>query len=390
MYKICCLNNIAKVGTDHLGAGYEFVAEPEGADALLVRSANLHEMELGRGLLAIARAGAGVNNIPVDRCAEEGVVVFNTPGANANAVKELVVCGMLLACRDVIGGAEWVAENSDDPEIAKRAEKAKKQFGGCELAGKRVGVVGLGAIGAAVANALIDLGCEVMGYDPYLSINAAWSLDRRIEHVTDLGDLLSRCDFVTLHVPATDSTRGMISAEAIARMPRGAVLLNFARDALVDEQALAEALDDGRVARYVTDFANPASANMRNAIVLPHLGASTGEAEDNCAVMAANELKDYLENGNIKNSVNYGQVDLGELAPGNERIAIFHENVQGVIGQISAAIAASSLNIENMTNKSRGSNAYTLIEVSGDVSPDIRAQVEGIPSVRRVRVIERP
>ena len=390
MYKICCLNNIAKVGTDHLGAGYEFVAEPEGADALLVRSANLHEMELGRDLLAIARAGAGVNNIPVDRCAEEGVVVFNTPGANANAVKELVVCGMLLACRDVIGGAEWVAENSDDPEIAKRAEKAKKQFGGCELAGKRVGVVGLGAIGAAVANALIDLGCEVMGYDPYLSINAAWSLDRRIEHVTDLGDLLARCDFVTLHVPATDSTRGMISAEAIARMPRGAVLLNFARDALVDEQALAEALDDGRVARYVTDFANPASANMRNAIVLPHLGASTGEAEDNCAVMAANELKDYLENGNIKNSVNYGQVDLGELAPGNERIAIFHENVQGVIGQISAAIAASSLNIENMTNKSRGSNAYTLIEVSGDVSPDIRAQVEGIPSVRRVRVIERP
>ena len=390
MYKICCLNNIAKVGTDHLGAGYEFVAEPEGADALLVRSANLHEMELGRDLLAIARAGAGVNNIPVDRCAEEGVVVFNTPGANANAVKELVVCGMLLACRDVIGGAEWVAENSDDPEIAKRAEKAKKQFGGCELAGKRVGVVGLGAIGAAVANALIDLGCEVMGYDPYLSINAAWSLDRRIEHVTDLGDILSRCDFVTLHVPATDSTRGMISAEAIARMPRGAVLLNFARDALVDEQALAEALDDGRVARYVTDFANPASANMRNAIVLPHLGASTGEAEDNCAVMAANELKDYLENGNIKNSVNYGQVDLGELAPGNERIAIFHENVQGVIGQISAAIAASSLNIENMTNKSRGSNAYTLIEVSGDVSPDIRAQVEGIPSVRRVRVIERP
>ena len=389
MYKICCLNNIAKVGTDHLGAGYEFVSEPEGADALLVRSANLHELELGDGLLAIARAGAGVNNIPVERCAEAGVVVFNTPGANSNAVKELVVCGMLLACRDVIGGAAWVAENSDDPEIAKRAEKAKKQFGGCELAGKRVGVVGLGAIGAAVANALIDLGCEVMGYDPYLSINAAWSLDRRIEHVTDLGELLSRCDFVTLHVPATDSTRGMISAEAIARMPRGAVLLNFARDALVDEQALAEALDDGRVGRYVTDFANPASANMRNAIVLPHLGASTGEAEDNCAVMAANELKDYLENGNIKNSVNYGQVDLGALAPGNERVAIFHENVQGIIGLVSAAIASSGLNIENMTNKSRGANAYTLIEVSGDVAPDLGAQLSAIPGTRRVRIIER-
>lgn len=390
MYKICCLNNIAKVGTDHLGEGYEFVSEPEAADALMVRSANLHEMELADGLLAIARAGAGVNNIPVERCAEQGVVVFNTPGANANAVKELVICGMLLACRDVIGGAAWVAENSDDPEVGKKAEKAKKQFGGCELAGKSVGVVGLGAIGAAVANSLIDLGCEVMGYDPYLSINAAWSLDRRIEHVTDLGEMLSRCDFVTLHVPATDATRKMISAEMIARMPRGAVLLNFARDLLVDEQALAEALDDGRVGRYVTDFANPASANMRNAIVLPHLGASTGEAEDNCAVMAANELKDYLENGNIRNSVNYGQVDLGPVGEGDERVAIFHENVQGVIGLLSATLAASGLNIENMTNKSRGGNAYTLIEVSGDVTPEVSEQLSQVAGVRRVRVIERP
>ena len=388
MYKICCLNNIAKVGTDHLGAGYDFVTEPQDADALMVRSANLHEMELAPGLLAIARAGAGVNNIPVERCAEQGVVVFNTPGANANAVKELVVCGMLLACRDIIGGAAWVTQNADDPDIAKKAERAKKQFGGRELAGRRVGVVGLGAIGSAVANALIDLGCEVMGYAPYLSITAAWSLDRRIEHVTDLGELLSKCHFVTLHVPATKNTRGMISAEAIARMPRGAVLVNFARDVLVDEQALAEALDDGRVGRYVTDFANPASANMKNAIVLPHLGASTGEAEDNCAVMAANELRDYLENGNIKNSVNYGQVDLGELAGGNERIAIFHENVQGMIGRFSSALAESGLNIENMTNKSSGGNAYTLIEVSGDVTDAVRAQVEAMPGVRRVRVIE--
>ena len=390
MYAIHCMNNISTVGTDALEtAGYQFVDDPSQADAWLVRSANLHEIEAPQSLLAIARAGAGVNNIPVERCAERGIVVFNTPGANANAVKELVVCGMLLACRDVIGGAEWVAENSDDPEIAKRAEKAKKQFGGCELAGKRVGVVGLGAIGAAVANALIDLGCEVMGYDPYLSINAAWSLDRRIEHVTDLGEMLAHCDFVTLHVPATDATRGMISAEAIARMPRGAVLLNFARDALVDEQALAEALDDGHVGRYVTDFANPASANMKNAIVLPHLGASTGEAEDNCAIMAADELRDYLENGNIKNSVNYGKVDLGELAEGNERVGIFHENVQGVIGLISAVIAASSLNIENMTNKSRGANAYTLIEVSGDLTDAVSDQLSAIPGVRRVRIIER-
>lgn len=387
MYKICCLNNIAKVGTDHLGAGYEFVAEPEGADALMVRSANLHEMELPEELLAIARAGAGVNNIPVERCAEQGVVVFNTPGANANAVKELVICGMLLACRDVIGGAAWVAENSDDPEVARRAEKAKKQFGGCELAGKRVGVVGLGAIGAAVANALIDLGCEVMGYDPFLSISAAWELDRRIEHASDLGDMLARCDFVTLHVPATDATRKMISADMIARMPRGAVLLNFARDTLVDEQALAEALDDGRVGRYVSDFANPASANMKNAIVLPHLGASTGEAEDNCAVMAANELKNYLENGNIRNSVNYGEVDLGPVGEGARRVALFHENVPGIIGLITAAMASSGLNIENMTNKSRGGNAYTLVEVSGEVGPEVSAQLSGIAGMRRVRVI---
>ena len=387
MYKICCLNNIAKVGTDHLGAGYEFVAEPEGADALMVRSANLHEMELPEGLLAIARAGAGVNNIPVERCAEQGVVVFNTPGANANAVKELVICGMLLACRDVIGGAAWVAENSDDPEVARRAEKAKKQFGGCELAGKRVGVVGLGAIGAAVANALIDLGCEVMGYDPFLSISAAWELDRRIEHASDLGDMLAHCDFVTLHVPATDATRKMISADMIARMPRGAVLLNFARDTLVDEQALAEALDDGRVGRYVSDFANPASANMKNAIVLPHLGASTGEAEDNCAVMAANELKNYLENGNIRNSVNYGEVDLGPVGEGARRVALFHENVPGIIGLITAAMASSGLNIENMTNKSRGGNAYTLVEVSGEVGPEVSAQLSGIAGMRRVRVI---
>lgn len=387
MYRICCLNNIARVGTDYLGDGYEFVSEPEGADALLVRSANLHELDLGGGLLAIARAGAGVNNIPVERCAEAGVVVFNTPGANANAVKELVVCGMLLACRDIIGGAAWVSENCDDPEIAKRAEKAKKQFGGIELAGKTVGVVGLGAIGASVANALIDLGCEVMGYDPYLSINAAWSLDRRIEHADDIGELLSRCDFVTLHVPATDATRHMISAEAIARMPRGAVLLNFARDSLVDEQALAEALDDGRVARYVTDFANPASANMKNAIVLPHLGASTAEAEDNCAVMAASELKDYLEAGNIRHSVNYGEVDLGPVEEGDERVAVFHENVQGTIGQLSATLASSGLNIENMTNKSRGANAYTLIEVSGAVGAETRRELEAVPGVRRVRVI---
>lgn len=389
MYAIHCMNNISTVGTDALArAGYDFVDDPAQANAWLVRSANLNEMEMPEGLLAIARAGAGVNNIPVERCAQQGVVVFNTPGANANAVKELVICGMLLACRDVIGGAEWVHEASDDPQIAKRAEKAKKRFAGCELAGKRVGIIGLGAIGAQVADALIALGAEVMGYDPYLSINAAWGLDRRIEHATELGQLLSACDFVTLHVPATDATRGMISAEAISQMKRGAVLLNFARDALVDEQALAEALDDGHIARYVTDFANPASANMKNAIVLPHLGASTGEAEDNCAVMAANQIRDYLENGNIVNSVNYGRVDLGPLIEGT-RLALFHENVQGVIGQISQMVAESSLNIENMTNVSRGSNAYTLLEVTGDVTDALLDALRGLTGIRRVRAITR-
>ncbi|HJA29290.1 MAG TPA: 3-phosphoglycerate dehydrogenase [Candidatus Olsenella pullicola] len=389
MYSIHCMNNISTVGTDALeAAGYAFVEDPAAANAWLVRSANLNEMEMPRSLLAIARAGAGVNNIPVERCAQRGVVVFNTPGANANAVKELVICGMLLACRDIIGGVEWVHEASDDPQIAKRAEKAKKRFAGFELAGKRVGVIGLGAIGAEVADALIALGAEVMGYDPYLSINAAWGLDRRIEHATDLDQLLSACDFVTLHVPATDSTRGMISAEAISKMKHGAVLLNFARDALVDEQALAEALDDGKLARYVTDFANPASANMKNAIVLPHLGASTGEAEDNCAVMAANQLRDYLENGNIVNSVNYGRVDLGPLVSGT-RLALFHENVQGVIGEVSQAIARGGLNIENMSNVSRGANAYTLLEVTGNVTDALVSELEGLTGIRRVRHIVR-
>lgn len=389
MYRVHCLNNISKLGTNRLvEAGYQLVDDPERADAWLVRSANLHEMHCPPSLLAIARAGAGVNNIPVERAAELGVVVFNTPGANANAVKELTICGILLACRDVIGGCEWVRQMCDDPAIAKKAEKAKKHFAGFELAGKRVGVIGLGAIGAEVADALIALGAEVMGYDPYLSINAAWGLDRRIEHATELPQLLAACDFVTLHVPATDSTKGMISADAIAQMKPGAVLVNFARDALVDEQALAEALDDGHLARYVTDFANPASANMRNAIVLPHLGASTGEAEDNCAVMAANQLRDYLENGNITNSVNYGRVDLGPIGEG-ERIAIFHENVQGMIGQVSQTVADCGLNIDNMSNVSRGADAYTLLELSGPAGPEVVGKIRALKRVRRVRAISR-
>jgi len=388
MYKVHCMNNIAKVGTDSLGNGYELVSELDGANAILVRSANLNEVEFPESLLAIARAGAGVNNIPVDRCAEEGIVVFNTPGANANAVKELVLAGMLLASRDIIGGNEWVRENCDDPDVSKRAEKAKNRFAGTELSGKKLGVIGLGAIGAAVANTATRLGMQAYGFDPFLSINAAWGLDRRIEHVTDVGSIYAECDFITVHVPATADTKGMINADAISRMKTGVVVLNFARDTLVDEQAMAEALDDGHVAHYVTDFANPASANMKNAIVLPHLGASTAEAEDNCAVMAATELKDYLENGNVSHSVNYGNVDLGPIQSGT-RIALFHENLQGIIGKITQIIASSSLNIENMTNKSRGSNAYTLIECSGVFDEDAIRQIRSIEGMRRVRMIKR-
>ncbi len=388
MYKVHCMNNIATVGTDQLGDDYELTSELDDANAILVRSAKLHEVEFPKTLLAIARAGAGVNNIPLDRCAQEGIVVFNTPGANANAVKELVLAGMLLACRDIVGGIEWVHDNSDDPEVGKKAEKAKKQFAGHELAGKTLGVIGLGAIGANVANAARALGMKVMGYDPYLSINAAWSLDRSIKHVTDVNDIYAQADFITVHVPATDQTRGLVGRDAIARMRAGVVFVNYARDVLVDEQAMAEALASGKVARYVTDFANPASANMKNAIVTPHLGASTAEAEDNCAIMAVNELRDYIENGNVRNSVNFGAVDLGPIA-GDGRIAIFHKNVQGMIGGITQVLAETDLNIENMANKSRGDNAYTLLEVTGKLDDSIAEKIAALDNVYRVRVITR-
>lgn len=386
MYKVHCMNNIAKAGTDHLGSNYELVDSLDQADAIMVRSANLHDTVLPENLLAIARAGAGVNNIPIDECANKGIVVFNTPGANANAVKELVLCGMFLSCRNIIGGNEWVRQNSDDPDIGKHAEKVKNSFAGTELAGKRVGVIGLGAIGAKVADTLLSLEADVMGYDPYLSVNAAWELDRRVAHVTDLNRLLEACDFITLHVPATASTKGMISADAISHIKPGAVLLNFARDTLVDEQALAQALESGQVACYVTDFANPTTANMHNAIVLPHLGASTVEAEENCAVMAANELKDFIENGNIRNSVNYPTVDFGPVTC-DARIGVFHENTKGVISSISQAASESSLNIETMSNVSKGANAYTLLDVTGEVDENLIGSIRSLRGVRRVRVL---
>ncbi len=386
MFNIHCVNNIAKVGTDRFGENYGFVDDAIDADAVMVRSANLHEVEMPKTLLAIARAGAGVNNIPIEKCAEMGIVVFNTPGANANAVKEITVAGLLLASRDIVGSIEWVRTHSDDPDIAKTVEKVKKNFAGTELAGKTIGVIGLGAIGAQVANTCRQLGMTVLGYDPYLSVNAAWSLDRHVHHVNKLSEILEKADYITLHVPVVKDTKGMIGADEIAACKDGVIILNFARDALVDEIALSAALQSGKVRRYVTDFANSISTQMPNAIVISHLGASTRESEDNCAVMAANELIDFLENGNIVNSVNFGTVDLGPLSA-DGRISVIHANVPNVIGKITAILSEADLNIENMANKSRDKFAYTLVEVTGELTDATIAQLEAIPEVIRARAI---
>ena len=385
-YRVHCMNNISQSGLDKLYQNFSPAKELKDADAVIVRSTNMHELELPQGLLAVARAGAGVNNIPLERCAEQGTVVFNTPGANANAVKELVVAGMLMASRDLTGSAQWVREHADDENIAKDAEKAKNQFGGTEISGKTLGVIGLGAIGAAVANAGRRLGMHVLGFDPYLSIYAAWSLDRHVHYVQRLADILENADYITIHVPANDSTRGMIGRDQIAQMKDGVVFLNFARDALVDEQAMARALESGHVARYVTDFANPTTTHMKNALVFSHLGASTKEAEANCAAMAVDQLKSYLLEGNIINSVNFGDVDLGPIQT-DERIVVLHKNIPNMIGQFSTILAESGLNIENMANKRRGENATTLIETSGPWDNSVIERISAVEGVYRCRMI---
>jgi len=388
MYKVHCLNNIAKVGTDRLGEGFGLTENIDEAEAIMVRSASLHDIDFSDELLAVARCGAGVNNIPLDRCAEKGIVVFNTPGANANGVKEMVIAGMLLAARDIVGGIEWVDENSDDPNVGKAAEKAKKDFAGTELAGKNLGVIGLGAIGAMVANAGRSLGMHVYGYDPYLSVKYAWSLDRHVRHVQHISEIWANCDYITIHVPATAKTKGMIGREQIAAMRDGAVVLNYARDALVDERAMAEALQEGHIRRYMTDFANSVTTSMAHATVTPHLGASTKEAEDNCAIMAADELRDYLLNGNITNSVNYDAVDMGPME-GAMRLAVFHLNRPNMIGQITSIISSSNINIENMVDKSRGEIAYCLLELSDIVSDDVIEKLAKVDGIYRVRAIRR-
>ena len=387
MYKFHCLNNISPIGLKNFTSQYEQVDDISDAQGILVRSAAMHDMEFSDNLLAIARAAAGVNNIPLEKCAEKGIVVFNTPGANANGVKELVFAGMLLASRDIVEGVDWVRANWNNPDIAKTAEKEKKQFAGTELEGKKIGIIGLGAIGVRVANTAVNFGMDVYGYDPYVSVDSAWHLSRKITHVIRIEDIFSECDFITIHVPLLDSTRKMINADAIRQMKKGVVLINMARDLLVDEEAVVEAIDEGKIRRYVSDFPNPTVAGKRGCITTPHLGASTEESEINCAKMAVKELRDYLENGNISNSVNYPRCDMG-VCQAVARIGIFHKNQANMITNFTRIMGAEAVNIAEMSNKSRGEVAYTLIDTDTKVSSAVIRQLEKVAGVYRVRIVK--
>lgn len=385
--KIFCLNAISQAGTDCFREGYVLTEDIDQASAVMVRSADMKEMEFPDTLRAIARAGAGVNNIPLERCAEQGIVVFNTPGANANAVKELVIAALMLASRDIRGGMEWVKEHASDPDIAKSAEKAKKAFAGHEIQGKKLGVIGLGAIGILVANAAAALGMEVYGYDPYISVNAAWNLSSSVHHASSAEEVYAEADYLTLHVPAMESTRNMLCAESIAQMKDGVRILNFSRDVLVNEKDMAEALETGKVKVYVTDFPNPNTANMKGAVVIPHLGASTEESEDNCARMAAMELQDYLDHGNITHSVNYPDCNAG-ICRTESRIAVLHKNIPNMLGQVTAAMGQSGINIENLVNKSRDAYAYTLIDISNQMTDEALEKLQAIEGILRVRKVK--
>ena len=387
MFKYKCLNPIAKIGLNNFNENYNAVDNVDDADGILVRSANMLEMEFSKNLLAIARAGAGVNNIPCDKCAEQGIFVFNTPGANANGVKEMVLAAMLIASRDIIGGTEWVKANAGDPEIAKLTEKSKKKFAGTEIFGKKLGIIGLGAIGVRVANAARQLGMEVYGYDPYLSIDAAWRLSSDVKHVTNVDDIYSKCDIITIHVPALDSTKGMINKDAIAKMKKGVILINLARDILCNEADVLSGINAGKIRKYVTDFPNPVIAGHDGCIVIPHLGASTEESEDNCAVKAVLELKDYLENGNINNSVNFPSCDMGICS--KPRVAIFHKNVANMISQFTTVLGTAGMNISDMTNKSKGDYAYTLIDLEDTVTDEMVKKLSKVDGVIRVRVVRK-
>ncbi len=387
MFKYHTLNAISPKGLVKFSNNYEQTDDADDADAFIVRSAKLHDMEFSDKLACIARAGAGVNNIPLDKCADQGIVVFNTPGANANAVKELVFAGMLLASRDIIGSVNWVLENKDDADISKDMEKAKKNFAGNELAGKKLGVIGLGAIGQQVANTATHFGMEVLGYDPYISVNAAWNLSRNVKHIANVDDIYRECDFITIHVPLLDSTKGMINKDAVDKMKKGVVVLNFARDLLVDEPAVLDGIKSGKVKHYVTDFPNPTTAGQPGVIATSHLGASTAEAEENCAMMAVDEIMDFLENGNVTHSVNYPDCNMG-VCTAKGRLAILHHNNPGLIAKYTTILGDANVNVSDLTNKSRGDYAYSLLDVDSEVSQDVVDKLSAVPDVIRVRVVK--
>jgi D-3-phosphoglycerate dehydrogenase len=385
--KVNCLNPIAACGMELLPDTYEITDNYADAEAVLVRSASMHDLELSDKLLAVARAGAGVNNIPLDKCAKKGIVVFNTPGANANGVKELVVAALLMASRDLVGGYNWVMENAADPDIAKKVEKQKKNYAGNEISGKKLGVIGLGAIGAKVANIAVRLGMEVYGYDPYVSVDAAWGLSKYVKHITNVEDIYKECDYITVHVPALDSTKGMINAGAFALMKDGVKILNFARDILVNEDDLKAAIESGKVAKYMTDFPNPKIAGFKNVVALPHLGASTEESEDNCAIMACKEIKDFIDNGNIKNSVNYPNVNMG-VCTDAARITICHKNIPNMLTQFTSVFSKKGGNVSGMISQARGNYAYSILDSDSAPTAEDVAALEAIDGVVKVRVIK--
>ena len=386
MYQVHYLNPISKKGTALWTQNYETADNMESAQAIMVRSAAMHDLQFSRNLLAIARAGAGVNNIPLDRCAQEGVVVFNTPGANANGVVELALCGMLLGSRDIVDGINWVKSIQDDPDVAKKVEKGKSKFAGHEIRGKSLGVIGLGAIGGPLANAARRLGMTVYGCDPFISIDAAWHLDRHIVHVQSRDEIYANSDIISLHVPLLDDTRKMIDAEAISKMKDGVVILNFARDLLVDDDAMEAALKSGKVRKYITDFPNARTAGMEGVIAIPHLGASTEESEDNCAKMAVRQVMDYLENGNIVNSVNFPTCDMGICRKAG-RITILHKNIPNTLSQFTTVLAKENINISDLLNRSKGEYAYTMFDLDSMPTADAVNALNQIEGVLRVRII---
>lgn len=387
MHHIHYLNPISPKGTALWTEDYQKTDDISAADAVMVRSAAMHDMVLPQELLAVARAGAGVNNIPLDTCAEKGIVVFNTPGANANGVMELAICGMLLGCRDIIGGINWVQSIKDQGDVAKKVEKGKSQFAGCEIAHKKLGVIGLGAIGGPLANTARKLGMEVYGCDPYISIDAAWHLDSHIIPVKTREEIYSQCDIITIHVPLLPDTKHMINEEALSMMKDGVILLNFARDALVDDDALEKALKSGKVHKYITDFPNDRTASMEGVVAIPHLGASTEESEDNCAKMAVKQVMNYLENGNIVNSVNFPTCDMGICTKAG-RITILHRNIPNSLGQFTSVVARDNINISDLVNRSKGAYAYTMLDLDTPASDEVVADLEQIEGVLRVRKIK--